>query len=155
MTGLHSSTQCKKGETRLLSCPFCPTPAPHRGRAGEGKGSPASSCPFSGRLGWPAAVLTLRVEDSCERGHQRRRKCGRRGGRGISWVLTESELPFPVPRGMMSPWEKEPEGKLLSSSGAWDLRRSQGFSCLRTPRGSSVGWEQRRGAKSEKMPNQK
>lgn len=64
---------------------------------------------------------------------------GKWGGLSISWVLTESKLPFPAPGGMISPREKEPEGKLLSSSGAWDLLRSQGFSCLRNTRGSSVG----------------
>ena len=37
------------------------------------------------------------------------------GGRSICWGLMEKRAAFPSPGGVMSPKEKEPEGRLLSS----------------------------------------
>ena len=81
-------------------------------------------------------------------------EAGRPGGVGTQELEGSNgeAAAFPSPRGVMSPREREPEGKLLSSQSvgpAW----IQSFSCPRGRRESSSGWAQRRGATSERVPS--
>lgn len=74
---------------------------------------------------------------------------GKWGGRSISWVLTErSCLSWPQ-GGMMSPREKEPEGKLLSSGrGTFSDPRVSPASGTQ----DGAAWGGSRGEEPEKIP---